>query len=122
MKTIERAASIYAEPIASDLSHKNMDDLNICDLEDYIVESFESGVEFATKWIPVEEELPEYTDFKNHNPINVKFTTILGEERVCTATFEKVRRHLFENSPYDDAWIVYPSGGRRLTTVTHCLS
>ena len=25
MKTIEEAASIYAEPIASDLSHKNMD-------------------------------------------------------------------------------------------------
>lgn len=59
MKTIERAASIYAEPIASDLSHKNMDDLNICDLEDYIVESFKEGVEFAQRWIPVEEELPE---------------------------------------------------------------
>jgi hypothetical protein len=58
MKTIERAASIYAEPIASDLSHKNMDDLNICDLEDYIVESFKEGVEFATKWISVDEELP----------------------------------------------------------------
>ena len=58
MRTIERAASIYAEPIASDLSHKNMDDLNICDLEDYIAESFKEGVEFATKWIPVEEDLP----------------------------------------------------------------
>ena len=58
MKTIEMAASIYAEPIASDLSHKNMDDLNICDLEDYIVESFKEGVEFATKWIPVGEDLP----------------------------------------------------------------
>ena len=59
MRTIERAASIYAEPIASDLSHKNMDDLNICDLEDYIAESFKEGVEFAQRWIPVEEELPE---------------------------------------------------------------
>ena len=59
MKTIERAASIYAEPIASDLSHKSMDDLNICDLEDYIAESFKEGVEFAQRWIPVEEELPE---------------------------------------------------------------
>ena len=38
METIEKAASIYAEPIASDLSHKNMNDLNICDLEDYIAE------------------------------------------------------------------------------------
>jgi len=59
MKTIERAASIYAEPIASDLSHKSMDDLNICDLEDYIAESFKAGVKFAQRWIPVEEELPE---------------------------------------------------------------
>ena len=59
MRTIERAASIYAEPIASDLSHKNMDDLNICDLEDYIAESFKEGVEFAQRWIPIEEELPE---------------------------------------------------------------
>ena len=59
MKTIERAASIYAEPIASDLSHKSMDDLNICDLEDYIAESFKEGVEFAQRWIPIEEELPE---------------------------------------------------------------
>ena len=59
MKTIERAASIYAEPIASDLSHKSMDDLNICDLEDYIAESFKEGVEFAQRWISVEEELPE---------------------------------------------------------------
>ena len=58
MKTIERAASIYAEPIASDLSHKSMDDLNICDLEDYIAESFKEGVEFAQRWISVEEELP----------------------------------------------------------------
>ena len=59
MKTIEMAASIYAEPIASDLSHKNMNDLNICDLEDYIVESFKEGVEFSQRWIPIEEELPE---------------------------------------------------------------
>lgn len=59
MKTIEEAASIYAEPIASDLSHKSMDDLNICDLEDYIAESFKEGVEFAQRWIPVEEELPD---------------------------------------------------------------
>ena len=58
MKTIERAASIYAEPIASDLSHKNMDDLNICDLEDYIAESFKAGVEFAQQWIKIDDELP----------------------------------------------------------------
>ena len=54
MRTIERAASIYADPIASDLSHKSMDDLNICDLEDYIAESFKEGVEFAQRWIQID--------------------------------------------------------------------
>ena len=58
METIEDAAREYAEPIASDLSHKSMDDLNICDLEDCIAESFKEGVEFAQSWISVEEELP----------------------------------------------------------------
>ena len=47
MKTIERAASIYAEPIASDLSHKSMDDLNICDLEDWFKDAFKAGAQFA---------------------------------------------------------------------------
>ena len=60
MKTTESAALKYAEPIASDLSHKNMDDLNICDLEDYIVESFKEGVEFAQQFINIEDEKPEY--------------------------------------------------------------
>ena len=59
MKTIERAASIYAEPIASDLSHKSMDDLNICDLEDWFKDAFKAGAQFAQRRIPVEEELPD---------------------------------------------------------------
>lgn len=113
MKTIEEASIECAN-----MYLQGYRDSYPADENDFI-DVFESGVEFAQRWIPIEEELPEYTDFKNHNPINVKFTTILGEERVCTATFEKVRRHLFENSPYDDAWIIYPSGGRRLTTITH---
>ena len=108
MKTIEEAAKDFND------SH-----VNGHHPQKWVSDIFKAGVEYAQRWIPVQEELPEYTDLKNHNPINVKFTTILGEERVCTATFEKVRRHLFENSPYDDAWVVYPSGGRRLTTVTH---
>ena len=47
MKTIERAASIYAEPIASDLSHKSMDDLNICEIEDWFKDAFKAGAQFA---------------------------------------------------------------------------
>ena len=59
MKTIERAASIYAEPIATYAYYNGMDNLTYCDLEKCMVDSFKEGVEFAQRWIPVEEELPE---------------------------------------------------------------
>ncbi|MDD3416811.1 MAG: hypothetical protein PHY47_22925 [Lachnospiraceae bacterium] len=93
MKTIEEAASIYAEPIASDLSHKSMDDLNICDLEDYIADSFKEGVEFAQRWIPVEEELPPLGV-----PVICKYS-MFGKEYHWTGTFYTevmhfVKKHL----------------------------
>ena len=59
MKTIEIAALEYAEPIATYTYFKGMDDLTYCDLEKCMVDSFKAGVEFAQRWIPIEEELPE---------------------------------------------------------------
>lgn len=58
MKTIEEAALKYAEPIATYTYYNGMDNLTYCDLEKCMVDSFKEGVEFATKWIPVEEDLP----------------------------------------------------------------
>ena len=80
---------------------------------------FEAGVEFAQRWISVEDELPEITTINNHNAVNVKFKTIHGDERVCTATLESVSQYCGENSPMNDVWYVYPSGGHVLRNVTH---
>ena len=83
MKTIERAASIYAEPIASDLSHKSMDDLNNCDLEDYIAESFKEGVEFAQRFIPYsEKEKPNAGE-----RVIIRRNTCLGDHFICAEIF-----------------------------------
>ena len=81
--------------------------------------AFKAGVEFAQRWISVEEELPEFTTIDYHNAVNVRFKTICGDVRECTATLEKVSQHNFENSPYHNRWFVYPSGGHELKTVTH---
>ncbi len=54
MKTIEEAAKEYAG--ISEYKHTNISHTyNKYD----IAEAFERGVEFAQRWIPVEEELPE---------------------------------------------------------------
>ena len=81
--------------------------------------AFKAGVEFAQRWISVEDELPEITTINNHNAVNVKFKTIYGDERVCTATLESFSQHCGENSPMNDVWYVYPSGGHVLRNVTH---
>lgn len=47
MKTIENAALEYAEPKANGLSHCNMEDLNMCDLEKYLSDAFKAGAQFA---------------------------------------------------------------------------
>ena len=80
MKTIEMAASIYAEPIASDLSHKNMDDLNICDLEDYIAESFKEGVEFAQRWIPIDRCTNGFITAQSLSDIERNLPVIMNDE------------------------------------------
>lgn len=85
MKTIEEAASIYAEPIASDLSHKSMDDLNVCDLEDYIADSFKEGVVFSQGFYPIERDqyaeidLNQKEELERNMPILVKYLDEYGD-------------------------------------------
>jgi len=55
MKTIEEAAHEYA------------DDKNMNIAGSRVIETFKAGVQFAKRWIPVEEELPE-----KQNPVIVK--------------------------------------------------
>lgn len=60
MKTIEKAASIYAEPIATYTYYNGMDNLTYCDLEKCMVDSFKAGADFAQQFINIEDEKPEY--------------------------------------------------------------
>ena len=80
---------------------------------------FEAGIAYAKRWIPVEESKPPFSTFDAHNTVLVRYTTILGETRECTAQLHLVAQHNFDNSPYHARWYVYPSGGHKLETVTH---
>lgn len=57
MKTIEEAAKDYAIKILNFQEGENPDDWKL--LIDNCAKNFISGIEFAQRWIPVEEELPE---------------------------------------------------------------
>ena len=118
MKTIEEEEVFLSNKNV--LSNINWNDTSELErLKAKYCDGFEAGVEFAQRWISVEDELPEITTINNHNAVNVKFKTIYGDERVCTATLESFSQHCGENSPMNDVWYVYPSGGHVLRNVTH---
>ena len=80
MRTIERAASIYAEPIATYAYYNGMDNLTYCDLEDYIVESFKEGVEFAQRWIPINRCTNGYITAQSLSDIERNLPVIMNDE------------------------------------------
>lgn len=55
MKTIQEAAQEYAESQGYD----TCDYVTKKDFEEYASIDFYAGVEFAQRWIPIEEELPD---------------------------------------------------------------
>ena len=58
MKTIEEAGKEFA--LCAIMDYEAEKELNgEVDVEEFSIECFEAGVEFAQRWIPVEEELPE---------------------------------------------------------------
>lgn len=72
MKTIEEAAIEYAKIEYEDLYYNDSDEDSI-DV-DITIKDFKAGVEFAQRWIPVEEELPE------------DFTSVLVRDNRCGQT------------------------------------
>ena len=57
MKTIEEAAKEFA--LCAIMDYEAEKELNgEVDVEEFSIECFKAGVEFAQRWIPVEEELP----------------------------------------------------------------
>lgn len=55
MKTIEEAAKEYTDSLKLDGCHYASKEL----FEEYAEADFKAGVEFAQRWIPIEEELPK---------------------------------------------------------------
>lgn len=74
MKTIEQAAREYADSLKLDDAHR----VSKQQFEGYAQSDFKAGVEFAQRWIPVEEELPVFdkTEYPNGN-YKVYFVKIL---------------------------------------------
>ena len=54
METIQEAAKEYAEALNYTMEAKH----NMCPMDFEI--AFKKGVDFAQRWIPIEEELPDY--------------------------------------------------------------
>lgn len=55
MKTIEEASKDYAKTNVDQCVNATIDSL-----KEYAYQDFKAGVEFAQRWIHIEEELPEY--------------------------------------------------------------
>ena len=58
MKTIEEEAKEYASKVAGVVVPGTVITYTIEELNSFSESDFKSGVEFAQRWIPVEEELP----------------------------------------------------------------
>ena len=71
MKTIEHASLEYAEPKANGLSHCNMEDLNMCDLEKYLSDAFKAGAQFAQQMTSFEKEKPPY-----YEPVIIEYNEL----------------------------------------------
>lgn len=70
MKTIKEAAHEYAESQGYD----TCDYVTKKDFEEYARIDFYAGVEFAQRWIPIEEEMPDFLEherclWKNENEV-----------------------------------------------------
>lgn len=72
MKTIIDAAKEYA------LTRNNANEIQF--LHDF--EAFKQGIEFAQKWISIEEELPDTNEFMESNIVLVK-----NEYRIATGRY-----------------------------------
>lgn len=53
MKTIDEAAKDYVKDFGGN------PELSLSEIIEYAIEDFKAGAEFAQRWIPVDDELPE---------------------------------------------------------------
>ena len=72
------------------------------------------------KWISVDDELPEFNTVVLVKVYRERGISWPEADYSCTAKLPRVVRHCGENSPVDNRWYVFPSGGTEITRdVTH---
>lgn len=69
MKTIEQESSIFAHKKINSIPDSHIETLPKSFVMAASIDGFKAGVEFAQRWIPVEEELPVFnkTEYPNGN-------------------------------------------------------
>ena len=72
------------------------------------------------EWISVEDELPECNTVVLVKVYRERGISWPEADYSCAAKLSRVTRHCGENSPIDNRWYVFPSGGTEITRdVTH---
>lgn len=79
MKTIEQAANEYIESLQLD----DCNSVSSTQFECYARDDFKAGVEFAQRWIPIEEEKPPLT----RDCVLVKWVNAKGIETIGLASY-----------------------------------
>lgn len=101
MKTIEEAANEFA--LCALMDYEAEKELNgEVDAEEFSGESFKAGVEFAQRWISVEEELP---------PLNIK---VLAKIKDCKLEDYELEDFCFLTYRGDKNELVFISGWRKI--------
>lgn len=73
-----------------------------------------------SEWISVSDELPEFNTVVLVKVYRDSGITWPKADYSCAAKLSRVTRHCGENSPIDNRWYVFPSGGTEITKdVTH---
>ena len=73
-----------------------------------------------SEWISVDDELPEFNKVVLVRVYRERGATWPDADYSCAAKLSQVTRHCGENSPIDNRWSVFPSGGAEITRdVTH---
>ena len=112
------------EKLLSKLAHYNDELTNDdrCNLSDYIskLQAEKAELKKRSEWISVSDELPEFNTVVLVKVYRDSGITWPKADYSCAAKLSRVTRHCGENSPIDNRWYVFPSGGTEITKdVTH---
>lgn len=114
------------KPKNQSLYGDRIDNTYLGNLYEMIADSYEklqaenAELKRQSQWISVDDELPEFNTVVLVKVYRERGITWPKSDHSCTAKLSRVSRHCGENSPIDNRWYVFPSGGNEITKeVTH---